>query len=49
MENKVEDIPKAMEKFFGCSGKIVKPSTEIGKSQKEAVVLGYETNLYNFL
>lgn len=32
MENKIEDIPKTMEKFFGCSGKIVKPSTETVKA-----------------
>ncbi len=27
MEDKIEVIPKTMEKFFGCSGKMVKPSS----------------------
>lgn len=32
MEDKIEVIPKTMEKFFGCSGKMVKPSPETVKS-----------------
>lgn len=32
MEDNIEVIPKTMEKFFGCSGKMVKPSTETVKS-----------------
>ena len=30
-EDKIEVIPKTMEKFFGCSGKMVKPSTDTVK------------------
>ncbi len=26
MEDKIEDIPKTMEKFLGCSGKMIRPS-----------------------
>ncbi len=26
MDNKIETIPSTMEKFFGCSGKMIKPS-----------------------
>ena len=32
MEDKIEVIPKTMEKFFGCSGKMVKPSSETVKA-----------------
>lgn len=31
MEDKIEAIPQTMEKFFGCSGKMVKPSTSTVK------------------
>ena len=31
MEDKIEAIPKTMEKFFGCSGKMVRPSTNTVK------------------
>ena len=30
-KDKIETIPKTMEKFFGCSGKMVKPSTDTVK------------------
>lgn len=32
MEDKIEIIPKAMEKFMGCSGKMIKPSTATVKA-----------------
>ena len=32
LENKIESIPKTMEKFFGCSGKMVKPSPDTVKA-----------------
>ena len=32
MEDKIEDIPKTMEKFFGCSGKMIKPSEDSVKA-----------------
>ncbi|VAW74806.1 hypothetical protein MNBD_GAMMA12-3280 [hydrothermal vent metagenome] len=32
MEDRIEVIPKTMEKFFGCSGRMVKPSPETVKS-----------------
>jgi len=28
MDNKIEPIPDTMEKFFGCAGKMIKPSTD---------------------
>jgi alkylated DNA nucleotide flippase Atl1 len=30
-QDEIETIPKTMEKFFGCSGKMVKPSTDTVK------------------
>ena len=32
MEDKIEAIPKTMEKFFGCSGTMVKPSSDTVKA-----------------
>ena len=32
MDDKIETIPETMEKFFGCSGKMIKPSPETVKS-----------------
>jgi len=32
LEDKVESIPKTMEKFFGCTGKMVKPSSATVKA-----------------
>lgn len=32
MEDTIEAIPNTMEKFFGCSGRMVKPSTKTVKS-----------------
>jgi alkylated DNA nucleotide flippase Atl1 len=32
LEDIIEAIPKTMEKFFGCSGKMVKPSTATVKA-----------------
>ena len=31
-QDKIETIPKTMEKFFGCSGEMVKPSTDAVKA-----------------
>ena len=31
MQDKIETIPKTMEKFFGCSGKMVKPTQDTVK------------------
>ena len=31
-QDDIEAIPKTMEKFFGCSGKMVKPSTDTVKA-----------------
>jgi len=31
-KDEIETIPKTMEKFFGCSGKMVKPSTDTVKA-----------------
>ena len=31
MQDKIESIPKTMEKFFGCSGKMVKPTQDTVK------------------
>jgi len=43
LEDKIEVIPKTMEKFFGCSGKMIKPSagtvkTLVKKIRKGKVV-----------
>ena len=40
MEDKIEDIPKTMEKFFGCSGKMVKPSLVTVKTLLEKIPKG---------
>ena len=32
VQDKIETIPKTMEKFFGCSGKMVKPSQDTVKA-----------------
>jgi len=32
MEDKIEAIPKTMEKFFGCSGKMVRPTSSTVKA-----------------
>ena len=32
MKDKIEPIPETMEKFFGCSGEMVKPSSDTVKS-----------------
>lgn len=32
MKDKIEVIPKTMEKFFGCSGQMVKPSADTVKA-----------------
>lgn len=32
MNNVIESIPKSMEKFFGCSGNMVKPSSKTLKA-----------------
>ena len=40
VEDKVEVIPSTMEKFFGCSGKLVKPSPETVKNIVERIALG---------
>lgn len=43
MKDKIEPIPKTMEKFFGCSGALVKPSPEsvravVGRVAKGKIV-----------
>jgi len=40
MEDKIEVIPKTMEKFFGCSGSMVKPSTETVKKLVQKIDKG---------
>ena len=40
MEDKVEPIPRTMEKFFGCSGKMVKPSHSTVKNVVKKVRKG---------
>lgn len=40
MEDKVEPIPRTMEKFFGCSGKMVKPSLSTVKKVVKKVRKG---------
>lgn len=40
MEDKIETIPESMEKFLGCSGKMVKPSPESVKSILQKVRKG---------
>jgi hypothetical protein len=45
MENKIEDIPKTMEEFFGCSGKMVKPSTETVKALVQLIHKGDLTTI----
>lgn len=37
MEDKIEAIPASMEKFLGCSGKMVKPSPESVRSVVQKV------------
>jgi len=32
VEDKIESIPKTMEKYFGCSGKMVKPTSSTVKA-----------------
>lgn len=40
MEDKIETIPKTMEKFFGCSGKMVKPSSATVKAVLQKIHKG---------
>lgn len=40
MEDKIEAIPEKMESFFGCSGKMVKPSPESVKSIVQKIPKG---------
>jgi len=39
-ESVIENIPVKMEKFFGCSGKMIKPSTEAVKALVKKVRKG---------
>ena len=36
----IQDIPKGMEKFFGCSGKMVKPSIQTVESKVKLIGRG---------
>lgn len=40
MKDKIETIPKTMEKFFGCSGKMVKPNQDTVKILVENIRKG---------
>jgi hypothetical protein len=46
LEDKIEVIPKTMEKFFGCSGKMVKPSADTVKTVVRKIRKGKVVTLY---